>query len=72
MLINWSYALMHVVVLFRLFPDWEFALGFGAYFYSIGRAFEHIREKHGLVTDLMAHYGMSAASSGVMILIFEL
>ncbi len=43
------------------------AVGFSTYFYSVGRAFEYIREKHGLITCLMAHYGMTLASSLALI-----
>lgn len=72
MIINSTYALLHLVVLFKFFNNWEFALGFGCYFYSIGRSFEYIREKYGLITCLMAHYGMTIASSIVLLIVYEL
>lgn len=71
MIINSTYAGYHLIILFKFFYDWEFAIGFAAYFYSIGRSFEYIREKYGLITCLMAHYGMTFASSLAIILVFE-
>lgn len=71
-LINSTYTLFHLVILFKIFNDWEFAIGFSMYFYSIGRAFEHIRSKFGLITCLLAHYGMTFASSIAILIVFEL
>lgn len=68
--INLSYTAVHYVILsdllhwkmvnYYLYPK---AAGFCTYFYSVGRAFDFIRSKYGLITCLMTHYGMTFASS---------
>jgi hypothetical protein len=38
---------------------------------SIGGSFEHIREKYGFITCLMAHYGMTLASSLALLVVYK-
>ncbi|KAM3140161.1 hypothetical protein pb186bvf_007714 [Paramecium bursaria] len=68
-MINLFYASIHFVVLQRLFKDLEYSIGFSLYFYSIGGSFDHIRTKFGLITTLLAHYGLTIAFSLVLLII---
>lgn len=71
-LINLSYAFFHLFILLKIFKsDWEFSIGFSTYFMSIGGSFEHIREKYGFITCLMAHYGMTLAASLALLVVYK-
>lgn len=72
LLINGSYAIFHFVLLYKIFrQEFELTLGFATYFMSIGGSFEHIREKYGLITCLMAHYGMTLAASLALLVVYK-
>ncbi|CAK90055.1 unnamed protein product (macronuclear) [Paramecium tetraurelia] len=71
-LIHLFYTLFHFIMLLKIFKsDWEFAIGFSTYFMSIGGSFEHIREKYGFITCLMAHYGMTLAASLALLVVYK-
>jgi len=43
--------------------DWKIALGVTSTFYSIGKSFEYIKRKYGILTSVLTHIGLSVAST---------
>lgn len=55
-----SYALFHYAIL-TLVMDWKLAILFSTTFYSIARAFSHIKETKGIISCVIGHIGLSIA-----------
>lgn len=64
-LLNINYTFFHFVLLCQIM-DWKYAVGMMTNFFSIGRSFDYIKEKYGIITCMITHIGMSFASMLVL------
>lgn len=60
-IINSNYTLFHFVILWFCLK-WKYAIGLATTFFQIGRSFDYIRDKYGIVTGILTHIGLSFAS----------
>ena len=62
--LNVAYLLFHFSLFGHLLGTWK-ALVFVGTFFSVGRSMSHIKERFGIVTAVLTHYGITL--SGVVI-----
>lgn len=43
--------------------NWKLALGITSTFFSIGQSFDYIKQKHGIISSILSHIGMSLAAA---------
>ena len=66
--LNVTYLLLHFALFMNLLGFWK-SIMFTGIFFSIGRSMSHIKEKFGIVTGIITHYGITLAGVVMYLLI---
>lgn len=66
--LNVAYLLFHFSLFTNLLGFWK-AIMFVGIFFSIGRSMSHIKEKFGIISAIITHYGITLAGFVMYMLI---